>query len=195
MKKGNLASLSGTLATMGPGTPYAIGAKFAFPERPVIAFVGDGAFQMNGMNEMLTVKRYWERWSNPTLVFCVFNNQDLNQVTWEQRVLAGDPKYMGTQWIPNFDYAKYAELCGLKGIFCDDGDRMADAWDEALAADRPCILEVKVDPEIPPLPPHIRVDQAKEMAKAMIKGDPERMGIAQKSLLGKLQEFKESVRS
>ena len=195
MKKGNLASLSGTLATMGPGTPYAIGAKFAFPERPVIAFVGDGAFQMNGMNEMLTVKRYWERWSNPTLVFCVFNNEDLNQVTWEQRVLAGDPKYMGTQWIPNFDYARYAELCGLKGIFCDDGDRVADAWDEALGADRPCVLEVKVDPEIPPLPPHIRVDQAKEMAKAMIKGDPERIGIAQKSLLGKLQEFKESVRS
>src|SRR5204863_82174 len=115
LKPNNRASLSGTLATMGPGVPYAIAAKFAHPGRPVIAFVGDGAYQMNGMNELITVKRYWERWSDPTLVFCVFNNQDLNQVTWEQRVLAGDPKYPGTQWLPNFPYAKYAELVGFEG--------------------------------------------------------------------------------
>ena len=194
LKKGNLASLSGTLATMGPAVPYAIAAKFAHPTRPVIAFVGDGAFQMNGMNELITVKRYYERWrDNPTLVFCVFNNQDLNQVTWEQRVLAGDPKFPGTQWIPDVPYAKYAELLGFEGIYCDDGDVVGDAWERALRADKPCLLEVKVDPEIPPLPPHITVEQAEKMAKAMVKGDHERIGVMQKSLVGKLAEFKESL--
>jgi pyruvate dehydrogenase (quinone) len=193
LRRGNMASLSGTLATMGPGVPYAIAAKFAYPNRPVIAFVGDGAFQMNGMNELLTVKRYHERWPDQRLVICVFNNQDLNQVTWEQRVLSGDPKYPGTQWLPDFPYARYAELAGFKGIYCEKGDEVGDAWAEALAADRPVLLEVKVDPEVPPLPPHIRVEQAKKMAEAMVKGDPERMGVMQKSLLGKLEEFKESL--
>jgi pyruvate dehydrogenase (quinone) len=193
LRKGMQTSLSGTLATMGCATPYAIAAKFAHPDRPAIAIVGDGAFQMNGMNELITVERYWKQWSNSTLVFCVFNNQDLNQVTWEQRALAGDPKYPATQWIPDFAYHRMAELCGLEGIFCDNGDAVSDAWARALAAGRPCVLEVKVDPEIPPLPPHIRLDQAKKMAKAMVKGDPERVGVMEKSLLGKLQEFKESL--
>jgi pyruvate dehydrogenase (quinone) len=194
LKQGNLASLSGTLATMGPGVPYAIAAKFAHPTRPVIAFVGDGAFQMNGMNELITVKRYRDRWrDNPTLVFCIFNNQDLNQVTWEQRVLTGDPKFPGSQWIPDVPYARYAELLGFEGIYCDDGERVGEAWDQALRAAGPCLLEVKVDPEIPPLPPHISVEQAEKMAQAMVKGDPERTGVMEKSLLGKLTEFKESL--
>ena len=193
LKKGNRASLSGNLATMGPGTPYGIAAKFAYPERPVIVFVGDGAFQMNGMNELITVKRYMDGWPDKRLIWCVFNNQDLNQVTWEQRVLAGDPKFMGTQWLPDFPYARYAELLGFKGIYCDNGDHMAAAWQEALEAGGPVVLEVKVDPEIPPLPPHITKMEAQEMAKAMIKGDPERIGVMQKSLLGKLQEFKEGL--
>jgi pyruvate dehydrogenase (quinone) len=194
LKKGNLASLSGTLATMGPGVPYAIAAKFAHPDRPVITFVGDGAFQMNGMNELITVKRYHERWrENPTLVFCVFNNQDLNQVTWEQRVLSGDPKYPATQWIPNFPYTQYAELLGFEGIYCENGDLVGSAWEQALAADRPCLLEVKVDPEVPPLPPHITFEQTEKMAKAMVKGDPERVGVMEKSLVGKLAELRESL--
>jgi pyruvate dehydrogenase (quinone) len=194
LKEHNRASLSGTLATMGPGTPYAIAAKFAHPGRPVIAFVGDGAFQMNGMNELITVKRYHERWKdNPALVFCVFNNQDLNQVTWEQRVLSGDPKFPGTQWIPSVPYAKYAELLGFEGIYCENGDEVGSAWEQALNAGKPCVLEVKVDPEVPPLPPHITRMQAEKMAKAMVKGDPERTGVIEKSLLGKLVEFKESL--
>jgi pyruvate dehydrogenase (quinone) len=193
IRKGMLASLSGTLATMGPATPYAIAAKFAYPHRPVIAFVGDGSFQMNGMAELITVKRYWERWQTPTLVLCVFNNQDLNQVTWEQRALAGDPKYPATQWIPDVPYHRIAELVGLKGLYCDSGDAVGDAWAAALSADRPCVLEVKVDPEVPPLPPHISAEQAKKMAWAMVKGDPERVGVMQKSLLGKLVELKESL--
>jgi pyruvate dehydrogenase (quinone) len=189
LKKGNLASLSGNLATMVPGVPYAIAAKFAHPNRPVICFVGDGAFQMLGMNEMLTIKRYMDRWLDKRLIFCVFDNQDLNQVTWEQRVLEGDPKFPGSQWLPDFEYAKYAELVGLKGIYCDSGDAMRGAWEEALAADRPVVLQVKTDPEVPPLPPHITFDQAKKMAQAMAKGDPERAGVMEKSMRGKLAEF------
>jgi pyruvate dehydrogenase (quinone) len=138
------------------------------------------------------VKRYEDR-IGAGLVFCVFNNQDLNQVTWEQRVLSGDPKYPGTQWIPNFPYARYAELLGFEGIYCDDGDQVGSAWERALAAGRPCVLEVKVDPEVPPLPPHITVEQAEKMAKAMVKGDPERVGVMEKSLFGKLAEFRESL--
>ncbi|MBV8064181.1 MAG: thiamine pyrophosphate-requiring protein [Actinobacteria bacterium] len=189
LRKGNLASLSGNLATMVPGVPYAIAAKFAHPNRPVVCFVGDGAFQMLGMNEMLTVKRYMERWEDKRLVFCVFNNQDLNQVTWEQRVMEGDPKFPGTQWLPEFEYAKYAELVGLRGIFCDSGDAMRGAWEEALHADRPVVLEVKTDPDVPPLPPHITFEQAKKMAEAMAKGDPDAVDVMEKSLRGKLTEF------
>jgi pyruvate dehydrogenase (quinone) len=194
LKRDNLASLSGTLATMGPAVPYAIAAKFAHPGRPVIALVGDGAFQMLGMNEMLTVKRYMEGWHDRRLVFCVFNNQDLNQVTWEQRVLQGDPKFPATQWLPNFEYARYAELCGLKGIYCDDGDAVRGAWEEALAAGTPVVLEVKTDPEVPPLPPHITEEQVKKMAHAMVH-DPERAGVIEKSLKGKLAELGERLRS
>ncbi|MGZ4281709.1 MAG: thiamine pyrophosphate-requiring protein [Gaiellaceae bacterium] len=193
LKPGNLASLSGTLATMGAGTPYAVAAKLAYPERPVIALVGDGAFQMNGMNELITVKRYEDRFRDGGFVICVFNNQDLNQVTWEQRVLSGDPKYPGTQWIPSVPYAQYAELLGFEGIYCEDGEQVGAAWEQALAAKGPCVLEVKTDPEIPPLPPHITRMQAQKMAKAMVKGDPERTGVMEKSLRGKLAEFKESL--
>jgi pyruvate dehydrogenase (quinone) len=184
-----MASLSGTLATMGPGVPYAVAAKFAYPERPVIAFVGDGAFQMNGMNELITAMKYHERWSDQRLVFCVFNNQDLNQVTWEQRVLVGDPMFPGTQHIPDFPAARYAELLGMNGIKVDKPDDLAGAWSEVLTSDRPSVLEVVVDPEIPPLPPHVTATQAKKMARAMVKGDPERVGVTEKSLRGKLEEF------
>jgi pyruvate dehydrogenase (quinone) len=189
LRQGMMASLSGTLATMGPGVPYAIAAKFAFPERPVIAFVGDGAFQMNGMNELITVAKYHERWADQRLVFCVFNNQDLNQVTWEQRVLAGDPMFPATQRILDFPAARYAELVGLHGIRIERPNHLEGAWSEVLTADRPAVLEVVVDPEVPPLPPHITTMQAKNMARAMVKGDPERRGVVEKSLRQKLEEF------
>ncbi len=162
----------------------------------MIAFVGDGAFQMNGMAELITVKRYWERWRNhnPTLIFCVFNNQDLNQVTWEQRAEAGDPKYMGTQWIPDVPYAEFAKLLGFTGIRVDDPKQLGDAWDEALAADRPCVLEVVVDPEIPPIPPHIKKELGKKAAIAMLKGDPEEIGVITKGVKQKMHEFTESIK-
>ena len=192
IRPGMQASLSGTLATMGPGTPYAIAAKFAYPDRPVIAFVGDGAFQMNGMNEMLTVKRYLDRLSSSPLIFCVFNNQDLNQVTWEQRALAGDPKFMGSQYLPDMPYAEYAKLIGLTGIYCDNPKKVASAWEQALAATGPVLLEFKVDQEVAPLPPHVMKSQAKKAVKAWIK-DPERTGIATRGFQQKLAAFYESL--
>ena len=174
LRRGMMASLSGTLATMGPGVPYAVAAKFTHPGRPVIAFVGDGAMQMNGINELITIEKYWRRWSNPTLVVLVLNNRDLNQVTWEQRALEGDPMFPTSQHIPDFHYARYAEMLGLHGVRVDDPDRLADAWDEVLGADRPAVLEAVVDPEVPPLPPHISLEQARHFAQAVLRGDPDR---------------------
>ncbi len=172
VQRGMQCSLSGGLASMGAAVPYAIAAKFAFPERTVIALVGDGAMQMNNMAELITVSKYWKQWANPRWICMVLNNQDLNQVTWEQRVMEGDPKFEASQDIPSVPYHKFAELIGLKGIYVDDADRMGAAWDEALAADRPVVLEVKADPNVPPLPPHITLAQAKAFASTLMKGDP-----------------------
>jgi pyruvate dehydrogenase (quinone) len=172
IRRGMMCSLSGGLASMGAAVPYAIAAKFAHPDRPVIALVGDGAMQMNNMAELITVAKYWREWSNPKWIVCVFNNQDLNQVTWEQRVLEGDPKFNASQQIPDVPYHRFGELIGFKGIYVDNPDRLAAAWDEALAADRPVVLEVKTDPEVPPLPPHITLKQAKAFATAVLSPDP-----------------------
>jgi pyruvate dehydrogenase (quinone) len=172
VKRGMMCSLSGGLASMGAAVPYAIAAKFAYPERPVIALVGDGAMQMNNMAELITVAKYWKQWSNPSWICMVLNNQDLNQVTWEQRVMEGDPKFEASQDIPSVPYHKFAEMIGLKGFYVDDAERMAAVWDEALAADRPVVIEVKADPNVPPLPPHITLQQAKAFATTLMKGDP-----------------------
>jgi pyruvate dehydrogenase (quinone) len=189
LRAGMDAALSGTLATMGPAMPYALAAKFAYPDRPVIAALGDGAFQMLGMNTLLDIARYRDRWSDQRLVILVLNNRDLNQVTWEQRVLAGDPKLEMSQVLPEFPYARFADLVGLTGIRVDSPDRVADAWDEALATDGPVVYEAVTDPEVPPLPPHIRFEQAKKMAKALSKGDPASGDIVRNSLRGKLREL------
>jgi pyruvate dehydrogenase (quinone) len=182
LRRGMMASLSGTLATMGPGVPYAVAAKFAHPDRPVIALVGDGAMQMNGLAELITISKYWRRWADPHLIVLVLNNRDLNQVTWEQRALQGDPMYPATQEIPDFPYAHFAELIGLHGIRVDEPARLGDAWDEALAADRPVVFEAIVDPEVPPLPPHITFEQAKHFAQAVLAGDPHRERMVRQSL-------------
>ncbi len=172
VRRGMKGSLSGGLASLGAGTPYAVAAKFAFPERTVIAFMGDGAMQMNGINVMITVKKYWKEWASPKFIVLVLNNQDLNQVTWEERVQLGEGKTPSTQTIPDFAYAKYAELLGLKGIYVDNPDRIAEAWDEALNADRPVILEVRTDPNVPPLPPHITMKDARNFL-SMLPKEPE----------------------
>jgi len=177
MRPGMMASLSGGLATMGSGVPYAIAAKFCHPERPAIALVGDGAMQMNGMNELITVAQYWRRWKNPQLIVLVLNNEDLNQVTWEQRAMSGDPKYPASQRLPDFAYAQYAESLGLRGIKVDSPEAVGPAWDAAFASDQPVVLEAKVDPEVPPLPPHITIEQAKAFAASVLKGDPQAAGM------------------
>jgi pyruvate dehydrogenase (quinone) len=171
VKRGQMASLSGGLASMGAAVPYAIGAKFAHPDRPVVALVGDGAMQMNNMAELITVAKYMDRWPDKRLVICVFNNEDLNEVTWEQRVMNGNPRFDASQDIPDVRYSKFAELIGLKGIYVDDPKDLAGAWQEALSADRPTVLEVKTDPEIAPLPPHISLKEAKQFMFAMTKDD------------------------
>ncbi len=180
-KRGMMGSLSGNLATMGPGVPYVIAAKFAFPDRVAIALVGDGAFQMNGMNEVITIAKYWREWSDPRLIICVLDNRDLNMVTWEQRVMAGDPKFEASQEVPGFRYDQYAELLGLKGIYVDTPERIGPAWDEALAADRPCVIAFRTDPEVPPLPPHITVEQAKKFMTSLLR-DPSRAAMLKQSM-------------
>ncbi|HKT61788.1 MAG TPA: thiamine pyrophosphate-requiring protein [Gemmatimonadales bacterium] len=181
LRRGMMASLSGNLATMGPGVPYAIAAKFAHPDRPVIACVGDGAMQMNGINELITIAKYWMQWSDPRLIVLVLNNRDLNQVTWEQRVFQGDPKFEASQDVPDFPYAGYARSLGLDGIRVGRPEDVVPAWDQALAADRPFVYEALTDPSVPPLPPHITVHQARQFVSSMVKGDPDAGDVIRRS--------------
>ncbi len=181
-REGMKASLSGSLATMGPGVPYAIAAKFAHPSRPVLALVGDGAMQMNGNAELLTIAKYYREWSDPRLVVLVLHNDDLNQVTWEMRAMEGDRAYTASQALPTFPYADYAELIGLRGIRVDDPAALGTAWDRALSADRPTVLEVITDPDVPPLPPHISLEQARAFGLSLLKGDPREAGLIKQAL-------------
>ena len=181
IRDGMRASLSGTLATMGAAMPYAVAAKFAHPDRVVIAMPGDGAMQMNGMNELLTVAKYWRRWEDPRLVVIVTHNNDLNQVTWEMRAMEGDPKFEASQDIPDFDYARYAELCGLGGVRIETEGDVVPAIEAAFAADRPTVIDAVVSADVPPLPPHIEWDQAKAMMSAIISGDPDAASIVRTS--------------
>jgi pyruvate dehydrogenase (quinone) len=174
---------------MCPAVPYALAAKFAHPDRPVIAASGDGAMQMLGLNALIDVARYAGGWADQQLVVCVLNNEDLNQVTWEQRVMNGDPKLEASQTLPAFDYAAFARQIGLEGIRVERPEDVGAGWDRALAAGRPAVLDVVTDPEVPPLPPHIRFEQAKEMANALRRGDPGRRDVVRHSMRGKLAEF------
>jgi pyruvate dehydrogenase (quinone) len=147
------AHLSSTLASMGSALPYGLAAKLAEPGRPVIALAGDGAMQMNGIAELITVAHRWRDWADPRFVVLVLNNRDLAEVSWEQRETEGEPRYPDSQTLPEFPYARYAELLGLTGIRVDDPAEVAGAWDRALAADRPVVLEAVVDADVPLLPP------------------------------------------
>ncbi len=181
MRRGMMGSLSGSLASLGAATPYAVAAKMAFPDRVVLAFIGDGAMQMNGLNVMITISKYWKRWSNPKLIVMVLNNQDLNQVTWEERVQLGDGKTESTQSIPDFAYHSYAELLGLKGILVREADQIGAAWDEAFNADRPVVMNIYADPNVPPLPPHITFKDAKNFM-TMMGTEPELASVVKNSV-------------
>jgi len=182
-------SLSGTLATMGPGVPYGIGAKFGHPDRPVIVFAGDGAMQMNGLAELITITRYWQEWADPRLVVAVLHNDDLNQVTWEMRAMEGAPKFAESQRLPDISYAGFARSLGLEALTVDKPEQVSPAWERALAADRPTVLDVRTDPDVPPIPPHATFEQMKDAAAALLKGDEDRWGIIREGLRTKVQEF------
>ncbi|TJZ99752.1 thiamine pyrophosphate-requiring protein [Actinacidiphila oryziradicis] len=182
-------SLSGNLATMGPGVPYAIGAKFAHPDRPAIAIVGDGAMQMNGLAELITAAKYWREWEDPRLIVAVLNNRDLNQVTWELRAMEGAPQFLPSQELPDVPYARIAENFGLLGISVDKPDQVEAAWRQALAADRPCLIEFRTDPAVPPIPPHADWAQMKATASSVLHGDSDRTGMIRQGVKAKIQEF------
>jgi pyruvate dehydrogenase (quinone) len=182
-------SLSGTLATMGPGVPYGIGAKFAAPGRPAIVFAGDGAMQMNGLAELITISRYWREWADPRLIIAVLHNNDLNQVTWEMRAMEGAPKFTESQTLPEVDYAAFAASLGLAAVHVDKPDQVGPAWDSALAADRPSVLDVRTDPSVPPIPPHATFEQARDAAMALLKGDEDRTSVLVEGIKTKVQEF------
>ncbi|SHE94937.1 thiamine pyrophosphate-requiring protein [Streptoalloteichus hindustanus] len=182
-------SLSGTLATMGPGLPYATAAKFAHPDRPAIALVGDGAMQMNGINELVTVSMYWKEWADPRLIVGVLNNGDLNQVTWELRAMGGSPTFVPSQRLPSFPYARFADSIDLRGVKVDDPSQVRGAWEQALAADRPCLVEFVTDPTVPPIPPHATYDQMEKMAEALVRGDPDAWRVVSSGVRAKIQEF------
>lgn len=182
-------SLSGTLATMGPGVPYAIGAKFAHGDRPAIALVGDGAMQMNGMAELITIAKYYREWEDPRLIVAVLNNRDLNQVTWEMRAMEGAPQFEASQSLPDFPYADFARMAGLEGLRVEKPQDVRGAWETALAADRPCVLDFVTDPAVPPIPPHATLDQIEAAATSILKGDSDRAGMVRQGFKAKVQEF------
>ncbi|MEU1799619.1 thiamine pyrophosphate-requiring protein [Streptomyces sp. NPDC019937] len=182
-------SLSGTLATMGPGVPYVIGAKFAHPGRPTLAIVGDGAMQMNGMAELITAAKYWPEWQDPRLIVAVLNNQDLNQVTWEMRAMSGAPQFLPSQALPDVPYADFARSIGLDGVRVETPEGVESAWHKALGADRPFVIDFRTDPAVPPIPPHASLDQIEAAASAIAKGDSDRADMVRQGVKAKIQEF------
>lgn len=189
IRPGMMASLSGGLATMCPAMPYALAAKINYPNRPVIACVGDGAMQMLGNNALITLSRLWREWQDPTFVVCVLHNNDLNQVTWEQRVMEGDPKFEASQNLPDFPFARYADLLGFTGIRVDRPEDVAPAWEEALSSRRPVVIDAVTDPNVPPLPPHIKFEQARAYLSSIVKGDPDAYGIVKQSAFEMLESW------
>jgi len=166
------AHLSSTLASMGSAMPYGIAAKLLHPDRPVVALAGDGAMQMNGLLELITVADRWRDWADPRFVVLVLHNGDLAEVSWEQREMEGDPRFPTSQHVPAFPYAGYAELLGLRGIRVDDPSAVDDAWREALGSDRPCVIEAVVDRNTPLLPPR-RSEETVESMRRGLDAEPD----------------------
>ncbi|MFI8230605.1 thiamine pyrophosphate-requiring protein [Streptomyces sp. NPDC085900] len=189
MRPGMRSSLSGTLATMGPGVPYAIGAKFAHPDRPAIALVGDGAMQMNGLAEMITAAKYRHAWEDPRLIVAVYNNRDLNQVTWEMRAMEGAPSFLPSQEIPDVQYAAFARSLGLTGVRVEKPEDVEAGWRAGLEADGPAVIEFLTDPAVPPIPPHATWEQMEATAASILKGDADRGSMIKQGLKSKMQEF------
>jgi pyruvate dehydrogenase (quinone) len=189
IRRGMKASLSGNLATMVPGVPYAIAAKFAYPDRVAVGTIGDGAMQMGGMAELLTAAKYYRTWSDPRMVVLVLNNEDLNQVTWEQRVMEGDPRFDASQRIPYMPFHEYARLIGLGSVKVDRASQIEDAMTQAFAADRPFVIDAMTDPEEPPLPPHITFKQAEDYTKSFLADPSDGLAGVVNAMREKVDEF------
>jgi pyruvate dehydrogenase (quinone) len=144
---------SSTLASMGCGIPYGLAAKLHAPDRPVVVLAGDGGMQMAGIAELVTVADRWRSWVDPRFVVLVVDNGDLAEVSWEQREVEGAPRFETSQALPGFPFARYAELLGMSGIIVDTPDEIDDAWSRALAADRPTVIQLISDRDVPMLPP------------------------------------------
>ena len=186
--RNQMGNLSGRMASMLASMPYAVAAKFAFPDRPVVCTIGDGAFQMLGMNDLITVKRHWQEWQSPIFVVMVLHNDDLNQVSWELRE-AGAPRWDTSQLVENVDYAGYAELLGLRGIRVDEPAQVDEAWRQAFSSDRPVLIDAYTDKNVPPLPAHITFEQAKGVAKSVLGGDPDAAKVVGHSARAVASEF------
>ncbi|HEX8628121.1 MAG TPA: thiamine pyrophosphate-requiring protein [Catenuloplanes sp.] len=165
------AHLSSTLASMGCGIPYGLAAKLDRPDRPVLVLAGDGAMQMSGLAELVTVADRWRGWADPRFVVLVLNNRELAEVSWEQRETEGDPRFADSQRLPDVPFAGWAKLLGLHGIRVDSPDAVGAAWDEALAADRPTLIEAVTDPAIPLLPPNLPFDKVRKMYAGLAQED------------------------
>ena len=189
IRRGMMASGSGNLASMGAAVPYAVGAKFCFPDRVCIAVTGDGAMQMNGLNACITVAKYWKEWSDPRWITLVLNNRDLNMVTWEQRIMMGDIRFLASQELPDFPYAAFADSIGLRGIRVERPEQLADVWEQAISSDRPVVVEALSDPDVPPLPPHITLEQAKNFTETLLRGDPNEPGIIKQAIKGMVRNI------
>jgi pyruvate dehydrogenase (quinone) len=185
LRRGMLASLSGTLATMGAALPYALAAKVNHSDRPVLALVGDGAMQMSGLNALITVAQHWQSWQDPRLVIVVLNNRQLSYVTWEQRVMEGDPKFAPSQDLLDFPFARYAELLGLAAVRLAGPESLESAIKGAFAAERPLLIEAITDPNVAPLPPELTKEQRAKLERAFAQGDADLPGAAQHLELAK----------
>jgi pyruvate dehydrogenase (quinone) len=186
LRRGMKLSLSGGLATMGSALPYALAAKFAYPDRVVIATSGDGAMQMIGNAALVDIAKHWRKWSDPRLIVLVLNNRDLNYVTWEQRVMEGEPKFTASQDVPDIPYARYAELLGLRGIRLESPEMVGEAWDEALTADRPVVIDALVNADLPTVPPTLKQKQARQLEQALSQ-DPDARGVREQMARQEIQ--------
>ncbi|RAN76283.1 thiamine pyrophosphate-requiring protein [Bacillus sp. SRB_336] len=194
LQRGMMGDLSGRLASMLAAMPYAVAAKFAFSERSVICTIGDGAFQMLGMNELITIKKYMQEWENPQFIIMVLHNNDLTQVSWEMRTEDANPVWETSQDVESIDYAGWADLLGFTGIRVRSDDDVAAAWDTAFATRGITLIDAYTSKNVPPLPPNITFEFAKNTGEALLKGDPSELGVLRDSAEALLSEGVERVK-
>jgi len=195
LRDGMRGDLSGRLATMLAAMPYAEAAKFAYPDRTVVCTIGDGAFQMLGMNELITIKKYLSRWSDPSFIILVLHNDDLTQVSWEMRTEDANPVWSTSQDVESVDYAGWARLLGFNGITVESDDDIEAAWDAAFAHRGVTLIDAHTSKNVPPLPPHITAEFAKNTAFALLKGDPDGFEVIKDSATSLVTEGVERVKN